>query len=71
MFMFFLQEQTSQIETLISLEKKILHKDLVACYISTYDQCANIFTKRLTIAIFISSKQTHSQSPSHESTRGC
>lgn len=33
--------------------EKILHKDLVANYISTEDQCADIFTKGLTSTRFL------------------
>jgi hypothetical protein len=34
------------------IHEKILHKDLIASYISTYDQCADIFTKGLTSSYF-------------------
>jgi hypothetical protein len=35
------------------IKEKILHKDLIASYISTQDQCADIFTKGLTPARFL------------------
>jgi hypothetical protein len=35
------------------IREKILHKDLTASYISTQDQCADIFTKGLTSTRFL------------------
>jgi hypothetical protein len=35
------------------IKEKILHKDLTTSYISTQDQCADIFTKGLTSARFL------------------
>ena len=35
------------------IREKIIHKDLIASYVSTADQCANIFTKGLTSTRFL------------------
>lgn len=35
------------------IREKILHKDLIAQFVSTVDQCADLFTKGLTLARFL------------------
>jgi hypothetical protein len=35
------------------IREKVLHKDITISYLSTHDQCADIFTKGLTAAWFL------------------